>query len=81
MQFVQVHTSDNSYEANFIKDKLEREGIACFLTNENFTTYGLGTSTWLKKIITIVISVMSAIPFSNINNTYFCKDCGTEFKK
>ena len=31
-------TSDNITDAYFIKNKLNNEGIDCFLTNENFTT-------------------------------------------
>lgn len=38
MKYINLHTVDNSYEANFIKDNLADEGIDCILTNENFTT-------------------------------------------
>jgi hypothetical protein len=38
MKYIHLHTADNSYEANFIKDDLANEGIACMLTNEHFTT-------------------------------------------
>ena len=31
-------TCDNITEAHFIKDRLNNEGIDCFLANENFTT-------------------------------------------
>lgn len=38
MKYITLHTVDDSYEANFIKDDLADEGIECMLTNENFTT-------------------------------------------
>lgn len=38
MRFVTVRTVDNSYQAHFIKNMLEDEGIDCIVTNENFTT-------------------------------------------
>jgi hypothetical protein len=38
MKYINLYTADNSYEANFIKDNLEDEGIKCMVTNENFTT-------------------------------------------
>lgn len=37
MKFVRLTTTDNSYEANFLKEDLEGEGIPSFLTNENIT--------------------------------------------
>ncbi len=38
MRFINLCTVDNSYEANFIKEDLEDNGIPCILTNENITT-------------------------------------------
>ena len=131
MEFVRLSTVDNSFEANFLKEDLESEGIPCILTNENVTTliphmngilgsgiqilvaandfqkateiltrrvttgsvakcpncqstninFGLGTKLRLRRIISIVISAVTAMPFNNINNIYYCYDCRTEFKK
>jgi hypothetical protein len=38
MTTVRLTTCENSFEASLIKNKLEQEGIECFLTNENFTS-------------------------------------------
>ena len=35
---IRLITCDNITEAHFIKDRLNNEGIDCFLANENFTT-------------------------------------------
>lgn len=128
MQFVRLTTVENSFEANFLKEDLESEGIVCILTNENVTTliphmngilgsgiqvlvaetdlakaneilakratgivkcpncestnihFGLGTKNRFKRIVSIFISTVTAMPFNNINNVYYCNDCGTEFK-
>jgi hypothetical protein len=37
MRFINLCTVDNSYDANFIKEDLAEQGIACIITNENFT--------------------------------------------
>ena len=38
MNFVKLTTVNDSYEATFIKDFLENEGIDCILTNEHIST-------------------------------------------
>jgi len=35
---------------------------------------------WFRKIAVIFMSLLSGVPFNNINTTYVCKDCKTEFK-
>lgn len=35
---------------------------------------------WFRKLVVIVISLFSAVPFNNINSGYYCKDCGREFR-
>jgi len=128
MSIISLTTCSNVIEANMTKNILENEGIACFLTSENFTTlmphynnmlgagiqimidendcdkarllidsrsdlknlkcpvcnsdnvsFGLGMSR-LKKIVVIFLSVLFFIPFNNIRNTYYCKNCKADFK-
>lgn len=130
MKYINLHTADNSYEANFIKESLADEGIECMLTNENFTTlmphlngmlgsgiqilvdtadydrakeildkrnnadiqvcpncnsknikYGLGTKHRFKKLFAIMIALVIASPVRHIGQTYYCRDCKTEFGK
>ena len=33
------------------------------------------------KVILIILSIMSFIPFANFRKTYYCKDCYANFKK
>jgi hypothetical protein len=40
--------------------------------------FGFGSHR-IKKIFTIVLSLLFGIPFGNIKYQYFCKDCRTEF--
>jgi hypothetical protein len=129
MATIRLTTCDNAVEANMLKDLLTNEGIACFLTNENFTslmpnysgmmgagiqimvdekdaekasgflavqngetelkcpnchsdkvTFGLGLNRF-KKIFFILLSALTFTPLSNLTNTFYCKECKTEFKK
>jgi hypothetical protein len=128
MKTIRLITCNDSFEANLIKDKLEDEGIECFLTNENFTSLfpnyngilGSGIQVMIdekdlerateiiqdkrsaqvikcpncdsdqvtssigyksvNKILTILLSLLIWIPFGNIKNTYYCKNCNVEFK-
>jgi hypothetical protein len=128
MKYLKLYTADSYHEANFIKDNLANEGIACILTNENFTTlmpnmngilgagiqilvhkddydrakqvlgkkdnsdiqvcpncnsshieYGLGKKHRIKKLIAIAIALIVVTPARHIRQTYYCKDCKTEF--
>lgn len=129
MKYITLHTAENSYEANFIKDNLSDEGIACIVTNENFTSlmphlngilgsgvqilvdkedydwaraildkrnadvqacpncnskniaFGLGTKHRIKRLIAIAIALIIGSPIRHIRQTYYCKDCKTEFGK
>jgi DNA-directed RNA polymerase subunit RPC12/RpoP len=129
MATIRLTTCEDSFEANLLKNKLEQEGIVCFLTNENFTNLlpnfvgllGTGVHVMVEerdyeravkliendmskegikcpycnstevvysfgrnvtnKIIIVILSLLILIPFGNIKRSYFCKECGTEFKK
>jgi hypothetical protein len=54
-------------------------GIHCPNCNFSDIYFGLGNNK-VKKILFVLISLLSWIPFANIKNTYYCRDCGTEFK-
>ena len=55
MKTVRLTTCSNAIEANMIKNLLENEEIACFLTNENFTTLMPGCSGILGSGIQIFV--------------------------
>lgn len=41
--------------------------------------YGLGKRK-SGKVMTILLSLFAGVPFNNINNRYYCRDCNTDFK-
>jgi hypothetical protein len=51
----------------------------CPNCNSTNIRFGLGNNRF-RRIFTIIISLLFWIPFGNIRNTHFCKDCNTEFK-
>jgi hypothetical protein len=53
--------------------------IVCPDCNSSDIQFGLGKNK-IKKIILVLISLISWIPFGNIKKTYYCRNCGTEFK-
>lgn len=55
MKSVRLTTCNNAIEANMIKNVLENEEIACFLTNENFTTLMPGYSGMLGSGVQIFV--------------------------
>lgn len=48
----------------------------CKSTNIGF---GLGRKK-SGKITTILLSLLAGVPFNNINNRYYCRDCNADFK-
>ena len=43
--------------------------------------YGLGTKHRFKKLFAIIIALVIASPVRHIRQTYYCRDCKTEFGK
>ncbi len=127
MKIIRLITCKSTFEAHILKNKLDNEGIPCFLTNENFSSlmphydgmmgsgiqvmieeqdherasksisshtdkivqncpncasenisFGLGPNKY-PKILFVILSLVFFMPMTNIKNTYFCRDCKTEF--
>jgi DNA-directed RNA polymerase subunit RPC12/RpoP len=77
---IQIMVSDKDYEqAIEVLQLNKKQENVCPNCGSNNVKIGLGRNKF-KKIIAIVISVLSSIPFNNINSSFQCKDCKSEFK-
>lgn len=76
---VVVDESDLEKAQKLIAEQGSKTTIKCPNCQSSKITFGLGTNR-IKKIITIVLSLLFWIPFGNIRNIYYCQDCKTEFK-
>jgi len=78
---IQVMIDEAEYErATEILSKQTTEELKCPNCGSENIIFGLGEKKF-KKIVVVILSALFAIPFNNIRNTYYCKDCKTEFKK
>jgi len=57
----------------------KENGIICPNCSSTDVQFGLGTNK-LEKIFVVLISLLAFIPFGNIRNSYYCRNCKTEFK-
>lgn len=53
----------------------------CPYCNSNNISYGLGTKHRFKKLIALGIALVIASPVQHIKQTYYCRDCKSEFGK
>ena len=78
---IMVHKNDYQRASGILKitqestQNSEKVCPACGSVNIGF---GLGKKR-IGKILLVVFSLFFGIPFNNINNSYYCKDCGAEF--
>jgi len=69
----------NSDRAIELISKQNTEKIECPTCGSEDIVFGLGGNKF-RKIVVVILSSLFAIPFNNIRNTYYCKNCKTEFK-
>jgi hypothetical protein len=74
-----VDESDLEKAQSLISEQDAKTKIECPHCQSSNITFGLGTNK-IKKILTIVMSLLFWIPFGNIRNSYYCEDCKNEFK-
>jgi len=79
---VQVVVDEADYEraCELAGLKDENSELTCPKCHSANIGFGLGTRK-AGKIMTIFLSLLSGTPFGNIQNNYYCKDCGAEFKR
>jgi hypothetical protein len=84
MRFINLCTVDNSYEANFIKNELADEGIACIVTNENFTNLMPHFNGILGSGIQILVdkddfeSANALLEKRRAKDVLTCPECGSQ---
>ncbi len=71
---------EDSERAIELLSKQSAEGLKCPYCGSENVIFGLGKKKF-KKIVIVILSALSAIPFNNIRNTYYCNDCKIEFKR
>ncbi len=76
---IMIDESDFEIAHRLISQDDTKTKIECPNCHSSNITFSLGTKK-IKKILTILLSLLFWIPFGNIKNTYYCKDCKTEFK-
>jgi len=79
---IQIMVNNTDFEkANKIIDlDQSKESLKCPNCHSENITYGLGSNK-IKKIFVIIMSLFAFTPFSNLKNTYYCKNCKIEFRK
>jgi Putative prokaryotic signal transducing protein len=80
---IQILVDKDDFErATQILDKgKNRDTPVCPTCNSTNVKYGLGTNHRLKKMLAIFIALVIASPVRHIRQTYYCRDCKTEFGK
>ena len=73
-----IRQSDFQRAVEILELDIEKQLICPNCKSKNIKIY-LGKN-WFRKTLVILISLFSTVPFNNINSTYLCKDCTTEFK-
>jgi|SRR5690606_8986274 len=74
-----VPYSEKEKALNICSDYLgEHSCSVCFNCSSTEIGYGLGKRK-KSKLALIIISFLLGIAFNNINNTYYCKNCKSEF--
>ncbi len=74
-----VEETDLIQARNLISSNQNLEQPRCPNCNSYNVNFGIGQNK-IGRIFTIILSLLVWIPFGNIQNTYYCKDCKTEFK-
>jgi hypothetical protein len=54
--------------------------LVCPVCGSSNVSFGLGSDR-IKKILSVLFSLLIWIPFGNIRSIYYCQDCKTEFKR
>jgi hypothetical protein len=76
---VMIDENDRSKAFKIIEEQDKAIELKCPNCNSEKIAFGLGLNR-VKKLFIIVLSLFMSAPIKNITNTYYCKDCKTEFK-
>ena len=75
---VMIDEKDNEKALEIINQQGIEKIIICPNCNSKDVVFGLGEKK-LQKILVVFISTLFFIPFNNIRNTYYCRNCKSEF--
>ncbi|MBN2729866.1 MAG: DUF2007 domain-containing protein [Bacteroidales bacterium] len=84
MKVIRIRSFTDSIEANIAKAKLQADGIACFLTNENFSVLQPGLSGQMTGSIDLMINEEDLEKAKEIlddiveDDSYKCPHCGSD---
>jgi hypothetical protein len=76
---IMIDENDRVKAFKIIEGQNKTVELKCPNCNSEKISFGLGLNRF-KKLFIIVLSLLMSIPTKNITNTYYCKDCKTEFK-
>jgi len=76
---VMIEDIDLKKSQELLVSSSKEDSIVCPNCNSSDIQFGLGKNK-IKKIILVLISLLSWIPFGNIKKTYYCGNCRTEVK-
>ncbi len=72
-----IRETDYNKAVTLLELNKEKELVCPHCNSTNIKIF-LGKN-WPQKVVVIIVSLFSFVPFNNINATYLCKDCRTEF--
>lgn len=75
---IMIDEADEERALELISSQNKAKIIVCPNCSSENLKYGIGKKGFMKYMI-ILVSLLNAIPFNNIKNTCYCKDCKTEF--
>lgn len=77
---IMINKEDLGKATELLEEKKKKsEPDKCPNCSSTRISFGLGAKNRTKRLITILLSVIHAVPLGNIKNVYYCSDCGAEF--
>jgi hypothetical protein len=76
---IMIDETDKEKALGLLEEQQKDVRILCPHCNSANVTYGLGKRK-IGKYVAILLSLFLMIPFGNLRNTFYCRDCKTEFK-
>jgi len=75
---VMIDEKDSERAKEILKINDQTAQVVCPYCNSENVKPGLGKNKF-KKILLIIVSILAFIPFNNLKQTYYCKNCQSDF--
>lgn len=77
---IQIYVNKESYDQaiSIINENTATDKVTCPYCGSENVVFNLGAHK-TRKIVTIILSLLVFIPFGNIKNKSYCKNCKSEF--